>query len=102
MTRYYKGDRYPVVSLQERVLMTLACKHVDEVVIGAPYVITKDLIQCLNIQKVVRITDTAEDTPKPEHADVDQFSVVRETMPDGFVELSVNDPFYDVTLEKIA
>lgn len=85
MTRYYKGSAYPVVSLQERVLMTLACKHVDEVVIGAPYVITKDLIQCLNIKKVIHIVDTAEDTPKKEFADVDQFSEVREILKDGFV-----------------
>ena len=102
MTRYYKGSAHPVVSLQERVLMTLACKHVDEVVIGAPYVITKDLIQCLNIKKVIHIVDTAEDTPKKEFADVDQFSEVREILKDGLVEVSVNDPFYDLTVEKIA
>ena len=49
MCRYYKGPKYPVISLQERVLMTLACQHVDDVVIGAPYIITKDLITSLNI-----------------------------------------------------
>ena len=49
MTRFYRGDSYPIISLQERVLMTLACKHVDDVVIGAPYVITEDLIKSLNI-----------------------------------------------------
>lgn len=71
MTRYYKGDLFPVQSLQERVLMTLACKHVDDVVIGAPFIITKDLITSLKINKVVVITDTAEDTVLKEHKDID-------------------------------
>lgn len=82
--------------------MTLSCKHVDEVVIGAPYVITKDLIQVLNIRKVVTITDTEEDLPKKEYADVDQFATVREMLPEGLIKLAVNDPFYDMTVEKIA
>ena len=41
--------------------MTLACKHVDDVVIGSPYFLTPDLIKSLNISKVVEITDTDED-----------------------------------------
>ena len=41
--------------------MTLACKHVDDVVIGAPYILTKDLIQSLNISVVVHVTDNDED-----------------------------------------
>lgn len=42
--------------------MTLACKHVDDIVIGAPYIITEDLIKSLNIDKVVRIINTDEDS----------------------------------------
>jgi glycerol-3-phosphate cytidylyltransferase-like family protein len=41
--------------------MCLACKHVDDIVIGAPYIITKDLIKSLNIKKVIKVVDTAED-----------------------------------------
>jgi ethanolamine-phosphate cytidylyltransferase len=62
MTRFYKGEVYPIQSLQERVLMTLACKYVDDIVIGAPYIITEDLIKSLNIDMVVRIINTEEDT----------------------------------------
>ena len=58
MISYYRGELFPVQSLQERVLMTLACQHVDDVVIGAPYIITHDLIASLKIKKVVVITDT--------------------------------------------
>ena len=53
MVRYYKGDIFPIISLQERILMCLACKHVDDVVIGAPYVITEDLIKSLRISTVI-------------------------------------------------
>ena len=61
MTRFYKGEVYPIQSLQERILMTLACKHVDDIVIGAPFIITEDLIKSLNIDVVVRIVNTEED-----------------------------------------
>ena len=40
--------------------MALAIKYVDDVVIGAPYIITEDLIRDLKINKVVYV-DTAED-----------------------------------------
>jgi glycerol-3-phosphate cytidylyltransferase-like family protein len=41
--------------------MTLACKHVDDIVIGAPFIITEDLIKSLSIDVVVRIVNTEED-----------------------------------------
>jgi ethanolamine-phosphate cytidylyltransferase len=34
---YFKGSNYPILSLHERVLMVLACKYADDVVIGCPY-----------------------------------------------------------------
>jgi ethanolamine-phosphate cytidylyltransferase len=100
MTRFYKGDSYPIVSVQERVLMCLACKHVDDVVIGAPYIITKDLIKSLNISKVVRIVGTDEDRVLEKHRGVDAYEVPREM---GMLhEVSIDDPFFDVTTEAIA
>ena len=48
-----KGNNYPILSLHERVLMVLACKYADDVVIGTPYSISKDFIKSLNIKKVV-------------------------------------------------
>ena len=35
--------------------MALAIEDVDDVVIGAPYIITEDLIKSLNIHKVVHV-----------------------------------------------
>lgn len=49
VVNFFKGSNYPILSLHERVLMVLACRYVDDVVVGAPYQITKDLIKSLNI-----------------------------------------------------
>lgn len=41
----YKGSNYPIMNLHERVLSVLACKYVSEVVIGAPYTVTRNLME---------------------------------------------------------
>lgn len=43
----------PILTLQERVLNVLAMKYVDDVIIGAPYVITKELVEQVNPTYVV-------------------------------------------------
>jgi len=60
----YKGSNYPIMNLQERVLSVLACNYVSEVVIGAPYVVTKDLIEHFNVSIVVH----GKVIPKPDPA----------------------------------
>lgn len=40
VVNHFKGSNYPILSLHERVLMALACKYVDDVVIGAPFEIS--------------------------------------------------------------
>jgi len=100
MTRFYKGDVYPIVSIQERVLMCLGSLNVDDVVIGAPYILTKDLIQSLHITKVVHCTNSSEDPVLDRHKGIDPYEVAREM---GILhDLRVEDPFYDITTEKIA
>lgn len=44
----------PVMSLQERALNVLQCKWVDEVVIGAPWSVTNDLVKTLGVHVVAR------------------------------------------------
>jgi ethanolamine-phosphate cytidylyltransferase len=80
--------------------MTLACKHVDDIVIGAPYILTKDLISSLNISTVVHVTDTDEDVVKEEFNDIDPFTVAKEM--GIFKEIEIKDPFYNITTESIA
>uniref|UniRef100_A0A1I7VBN4 ethanolamine-phosphate cytidylyltransferase n=3 Tax=Loa loa TaxID=7209 RepID=A0A1I7VBN4_LOALO len=50
----YKGGNHPIMSLHERVLSVLAYKPVSEVVIGAPYLVTEELIKRFNIQIVAK------------------------------------------------
>ncbi|CAD5220915.1 unnamed protein product [Bursaphelenchus xylophilus] len=49
----YKGRNNPIMTLHERVLSVLAYKPVSEVVIGAPYEVTRELIDRFRIDIVV-------------------------------------------------
>jgi len=49
----YKGSNYPIMNLHERVLSVLACKYVNQVIIGAPYNVSKEVIDQFKINKVV-------------------------------------------------
>lgn len=81
--------------------MTLACKHVDDVVIGSPYILTEDLIKSLNIKKVVQVTDTDEDQVLPQFRNTINPLEVAQKM--GILEqIQIKDEFYDITTEKIA
>ena len=40
----YKSENFPIMNLHERVLSVLACRHVDQVIIGAPYTVTAELL----------------------------------------------------------
>lgn len=95
--RYYRGAKYPLQRMQERLLMALGIKYVDDVVIGAPYIITDDLIKSLNIHKVVHVK-TKEDRVKPEFEDIDPFEVAKDQ--NIFVELP--KVANDLTVEDIA
>nr|XP_043627652.1 ethanolamine-phosphate cytidylyltransferase-like [Erigeron canadensis] len=51
-----RGAHFPLMHLHERSLSVLACRYVDEVIIGAPWEITKDMITTFNISLVVHGT----------------------------------------------
>jgi ethanolamine-phosphate cytidylyltransferase len=48
-----KGENHPIMNLHERVLSVLSCKYVDEVLIEAPYAVTKEIIEGFGISVVV-------------------------------------------------
>ncbi|XP_011153206.1 ethanolamine-phosphate cytidylyltransferase isoform X1 [Harpegnathos saltator] len=48
----YKCGNHPIMNLHERVLSVLACKYVNEVVIGAPYEVTRNLMEHFNVSVV--------------------------------------------------
>lgn len=39
-----RGLNHPIMHLHERSLSVLACRYVDEVIIGAPWEVTKDMV----------------------------------------------------------
>eukprot|EP00775_Hariotina_reticulata_P012936 gene12936-13064_t len=49
-----RGPHTPIMNVHERALSVLACKYVDEVVIGAPTVIAADMLRSFGIKLVVR------------------------------------------------
>jgi len=50
---YYKGQNYPIMTLHERVLSVLACRYVNEVVIGAPYAVTGEMMEHFHVNVVL-------------------------------------------------
>ena len=52
----YKGSNYPIMNLHERVLSVLACKFVNQVIIGAPYFVDKDMLQQFKVGKANAIS----------------------------------------------
>uniref|UniRef100_H2YJZ1 ethanolamine-phosphate cytidylyltransferase n=1 Tax=Ciona savignyi TaxID=51511 RepID=H2YJZ1_CIOSA len=49
----YCGSNYPIMNVHERVLSVLACKYVHEVVIGAPYVVSPEMMDHFKVDMVV-------------------------------------------------
>nr|CCC95928.1 unnamed protein product [Trypanosoma congolense IL3000] len=47
-----KGELFPIMSLNERVLGVLSCRHVDEVIFGVPGSVTREMITSLGIRVV--------------------------------------------------
>jgi ethanolamine-phosphate cytidylyltransferase len=62
----YMGEHYPLNTLHERVLNILACRYVDDVIIGAPFKITDKLIKDLNISVVVKSLDVIQGSIRSE------------------------------------
>ena len=50
----HRGQNFPIMNINERTLNLLALKYVDDVIMGAPWKITEDMIKTLNISLVVQ------------------------------------------------
>jgi len=48
-----RGSNFPIMNLHERVLSVLGCKYVDDVLIDAPYKVTREMIASLNLSLVL-------------------------------------------------
>ncbi|XP_035214270.1 ethanolamine-phosphate cytidylyltransferase-like [Stegodyphus dumicola] len=88
----YKGSNYPIMNLHERVLSVLACKYVNEVVIGAPYAVTKDLMEHFKVDLVCH----GQTPVMPDDSGADPYEEPKRQ--GKFKQL---DSFNDVTTQKI-
>lgn len=61
-----RGPHLPIMGLHERALSVLACRYADEVIIGAPQIISEDLLTTFGIGLVVR--GTTHEAPTREAA----------------------------------
>ncbi|KAJ6395135.1 hypothetical protein OIU77_020406 [Salix suchowensis] len=76
-----RGAHRPIMNLHERSLSVLACQYVDEVIIGAPWEVSKDMITTFNISSVVHGTvaennDFLKDNPYAVPISMDIFQVL--------------------------
>lgn len=55
------------MNLHERVLSVLGCRHIDDVLIDAPYDITNEMISTLGISEVVQVKQDIHDGSNEEH-----------------------------------
>ncbi|KAL9645078.1 hypothetical protein ABK040_004569 [Willaertia magna] len=62
----YKGAHLPIMNVHERLLSVLSCRYVDDVIIGAPFIVTQDMIDVMKISVVV--CGTVQD-PEPHQVD---------------------------------
>jgi ethanolamine-phosphate cytidylyltransferase len=72
------GDFYPLNTLHERVLNILACRYVDDVIIGAPFMITERLLKDLNVSVVVKSLDVIQGNVKSRAIDLNPYEVAQQ------------------------
>ncbi|KAG0070808.1 Ethanolamine-phosphate cytidylyltransferase [Linnemannia elongata] len=89
-----KGVNYPLMNLHERVLSVLACRYVDEVVIGAPYSVSDQVLE-----KVYKVDVVVHgNTPSLDDTDgQDPYKLAKERN----IYVEIDNPQNSVTTESI-
>lgn len=59
VTHHDHDYTYPILSMEERMLSLLGCKHVSDVLMNAPHVLSSDFLSALDVSLVV--TDIPQD-----------------------------------------
>ena len=72
-----KGVNFPIMGLHERVFNVLSCKYVNDVIIGAPWALTQDMLKTMNIQVVVVHADNIKSSIS-DQLSADPYAVARE------------------------
>ena len=63
------GPHHPILNLQERALGVLSSRYVDEIIMGAPPTVTRDLISNFRVDVVVPGLHATEAVPRAEGLD---------------------------------
>eukprot|EP00316_Scyphosphaera_apsteinii_P008736 CAMPEP_0119314484 /NCGR_PEP_ID=MMETSP1333-20130426/32898_1 /TAXON_ID=418940 /ORGANISM="Scyphosphaera apsteinii, Strain RCC1455" /LENGTH=476 /DNA_ID=CAMNT_0007319599 /DNA_START=226 /DNA_END=1656 /DNA_ORIENTATION=+ len=74
----WRGGNHPIMSLHERALCTLSLEYVDEVILGAPWHVTRDLLHSMNITTVVESERVAEKEPTGTTMMEDRYAAARQ------------------------
>lgn len=74
-----KGSNWPIMNLYERVLGVLSCRHVDEVIIGAPYSISQEILNYWSqgISLVLHGIETENSPIHPDAQGLDPYRLVK-------------------------
>lgn len=96
--RKVRGPNFPLMSLNERVLSVLSCRYVDEVVIGAPYSVTKDVLE-----KIYKVNVVAHglNSALPDVNDQDPYKLPKELGIYQTIQTKYSDVTYNTIIERI-
>lgn len=72
-----KGSNFPIMNVHERTLAVLSCRYVDEVIIGAPWCVTEDMIKTMNISYVAHGSHEGDSKRVGTYARADPYEVPR-------------------------
>ncbi|KAL9545900.1 hypothetical protein MBANPS3_006920 [Mucor bainieri] len=89
-----KGINYPLMNLHERALSVLACRYVDEVIIGAPYSVTEDV---LNKEYNVHIVVHGNTPTEPDIDGSDPYALPKERN----IYVEIENPNNTITTQGI-
>ena len=96
--RKVRGPNFPLMNLNERVLSVLSCRYVDEVIIGAPYSVTKDVLEKIYKVNVVAHGVTSA-LPDSDHQD--PYKLPKELGIYKTIETQYSKVTYNTIIERI-
>lgn len=93
-----RGPNFPLMSLNERVLSVLSCRYVDEVVIGAPYSVTKDVLE-----KIYKVNFVAHgiNSALPDSNHEDPYKLPKELGIFQTIDTQYSNVTYNTIIERI-
>ncbi|KAJ3120268.1 Ethanolamine-phosphate cytidylyltransferase [Physocladia obscura] len=93
------GSTFPIMNLHERALSVLQCKYVDEIIMGAPYSVTKDVLN--KICKVAIVVGESGIVYEPDLNGSDPFKLPKELGIYKEVEVEGNNLSTEIIIDRI-